>query len=73
MEEKKRQSSLVELINGMMELTSYLDKQGCTWTFNTPHSSHMGGCWERLIGVARRILKGMLPLIATEATDSSVN
>lgn len=42
------------------ELTSYLDKQGCTWTFNSPHSSHMGGCWERLIGVARRILEGML-------------
>lgn len=37
-----------------------LDKQGCTWTFNAPHSSHMGGCWERLIGVASRILKGML-------------
>lgn len=30
------------------ELTSYLDKQGCTWTFNAPHSSHMRGCWERL-------------------------
>lgn len=42
------------------ELTSYLDNQGCTWTFNAPHSSHMGGCWERLIGVARRILEGML-------------
>lgn len=42
------------------ELTCYLDKQGCTWTFNTPYSSHMGGCWERLIGVARRILEGML-------------
>lgn len=43
-----------------LELTGYLDKQGCTWTFNAPHSSHMGGCWERLIGVARRILEGML-------------
>ncbi|KAL0151744.1 hypothetical protein M9458_052970 [Cirrhinus mrigala] len=42
------------------ELTSFLDKQGCSWTFNSPHSSHMGGCWERLIGVARRILEGML-------------
>lgn len=42
------------------ELTSYLDNQGCTWTFNSPHSSHMGGCWERLIGVARRILEGKL-------------
>ncbi|XP_039642648.1 uncharacterized protein LOC120549660 [Perca fluviatilis] len=42
------------------ELTSFLDKQGCTWTFNYPHSSHMGGCWERLIGVAHCILEGML-------------
>lgn len=42
------------------ELTSYLDKQGCTWTFNAPHSSHMRGCWERLIGVALRILEGIL-------------
>lgn len=32
------------------ELTSYLDKQGCTWTFNAPHSSHMG----RLLGETDR-------------------
>ncbi|TWW78186.1 hypothetical protein D4764_11G0003070 [Takifugu flavidus] len=38
------------------EIKSYLQDQGCTWTFNAPHSSHMGGAWERLIGVARRIL-----------------
>ncbi|XP_077137143.1 uncharacterized protein LOC143796157 [Ranitomeya variabilis] len=34
----------------------YLSEQGCTWTFNLPHSSHMGGAWERMIGIARRIL-----------------
>lgn len=28
--------------------------------FNPPHASHMGGSWERLIGVARRILESML-------------
>lgn len=32
---------------------------GCSWTFNTPHSSHMGGVWERMIGVTRRILDSM--------------
>lgn len=42
------------------EIKSYLQDQGCTWTFNAPHSSHMGGAWERLIGVARRILDGLL-------------
>ena len=38
----------------------YLAEQGCTWVFNPPHSSHMGGAWERMIGVARRILDSML-------------
>ncbi|KAJ8369941.1 hypothetical protein SKAU_G00099690 [Synaphobranchus kaupii] len=38
----------------------YLSEQGCTWEFNPPHSSHMGGAWERMIGVARRILDSML-------------
>ncbi|XP_023816059.1 uncharacterized protein LOC111948246 [Oryzias latipes] len=42
------------------ELQSYLNEQGCTWEFNVPHSSHMGGAWERMIGIARRILDAML-------------
>ncbi|XP_035984516.1 uncharacterized protein LOC118558168 [Fundulus heteroclitus] len=41
-------------------IESYLQSKGCTWIFNPPHSSHMGGSWERLIGVARRILDAML-------------
>ncbi|XP_076849002.1 uncharacterized protein LOC143497110 [Brachyhypopomus gauderio] len=43
-----------------LEIRNYLHGQGCTWTFNAPHSSHMGGAWERMIGIARRILDGML-------------
>lgn len=39
---------------------SVLYENGTTWIFNPPHSSHMGGVWERLIGVARRILDSML-------------
>ncbi|XP_061170784.1 uncharacterized protein LOC133180260 [Saccostrea echinata] len=38
----------------------YLTKQGTTWIFNPPHSSHMGGVWERMIGTTRRILHSML-------------
>ncbi|KAJ8009335.1 hypothetical protein DPEC_G00087820 [Dallia pectoralis] len=38
----------------------FLGEQGCTWEFNPPYSSHMGGAWERMIGVARRILDSML-------------
>jgi len=38
----------------------YLKKSGSVWVFNSPHSSHMGGVWERMIGVARRILEAML-------------
>lgn len=35
----------------------YLAEEGC---FNPPHSSHMGGVWEWMIGISRRILDSML-------------
>ncbi|PWA22445.1 hypothetical protein CCH79_00020932, partial [Gambusia affinis] len=38
---------------------TYLSDQGCVWTFNPPHASHFGGTWERMIGLARRILDSM--------------
>ncbi|KAJ7996952.1 hypothetical protein DPEC_G00223860 [Dallia pectoralis] len=38
----------------------YLHQAGCSWEFNPPHASHMGGSWERMIGLARRILDSML-------------
>lgn len=38
----------------------YLHENGCTWQFNPLHASHMGGAWERMIGVTRRILDSML-------------
>jgi hypothetical protein len=41
-------------------VTSYLSDSRVTWKFNFPHSSHMGGVWERMIGIARRILDGLL-------------
>ncbi|XP_076857275.1 uncharacterized protein LOC143511532 [Brachyhypopomus gauderio] len=42
------------------EVQRYTSNQGCTWRFNPPHSSHMGGVWERMVGIARRILDSML-------------
>ncbi|KAJ8007561.1 hypothetical protein DPEC_G00095320 [Dallia pectoralis] len=38
----------------------YLHQAGCSWEFNPPHASPMGGSWERMIGLARRILDSML-------------
>ncbi|XP_022062446.2 uncharacterized protein LOC127534576 [Acanthochromis polyacanthus] len=38
----------------------YLQERGCSWTLNPPHAPHMGGSWERLIGVSKRILDAML-------------
>lgn len=34
--------------------------KGSTWIFNPSHSSQFGGIWERMIGVARRILDALL-------------
>ena len=41
-------------------IKDFLHKNGTTWIFNAPHSSHMGGVWERMIGTTRRILDPML-------------
>ena len=41
-------------------IKNFMDQRKITWIFNPPHSSHMGGVWERMIGVARRILEAML-------------
>lgn len=38
---------------------NYLADNGCTWIFNPPHASHMGGSWERMIGITRKILDSM--------------
>lgn len=44
----------------MSTIKRHLGEAGCTWVFNPPHSSYMGGSWERMIGISRRILDAML-------------
>lgn len=45
---------------GETTVDDFLLDQRCSWVFNPPHSSHMGGPWERMIGIARPILNAML-------------
>ena len=35
-------------------------KMGCDMVLNPPAASHRGGVWERMIGVARRVIEGIL-------------
>lgn len=39
---------------------NFLEDKQTVWIFNPPHSSHMGGIWERMIGITRRILDSMI-------------
>lgn len=43
----------------LKSVKTYLSDLGCTWTFNSPHASYFGGSWERIIGLARKILDSM--------------
>lgn len=42
------------------DVKTFLLENGTRWIFNPPHSSHMGGVWERMIGVTRRLLDSLL-------------
>jgi hypothetical protein len=42
------------------QIKGFFNRSGSQWIFNAPHSSHMGGVWERMIGISRRILESML-------------
>ncbi|XP_041115383.1 uncharacterized protein LOC121320779 [Polyodon spathula] len=50
----------MEAIQSDKEVQEYLSDKGCTWVSNPPHSSRMGGSWERMIGIMRHILDSML-------------
>lgn len=46
------------------EIKGFLQDRGCMWTFNAPHFAHIGDAWERMIGVAQRILEVLITLMA---------
>ena len=50
----------------------HLQEQGCTFKFNPPHASHMGGVWERQIRSVRRILSRLLDQSGTNLDDESL-
>ncbi|XP_040291763.1 uncharacterized protein LOC121003886 [Bufo bufo] len=41
------------------KVESFLSRQEVSWIFNPPFASHMGGVWERMIGITKRILDSM--------------
>lgn len=43
-----------------VDVQKVLKDNACTWIFNPPHASHFGGVWERMIGVARKVLDAIL-------------
>ncbi|XP_056016958.1 uncharacterized protein LOC130053620 [Ostrea edulis] len=49
----------------------FLDQRS-VWIFNPPHASHMGGAWERMIGLTRRILDTMLMDKAVKALTHEI-
>jgi hypothetical protein len=48
----------IDVVNG--EVKDFLNDKKVKWIFNAPHSSHMGGVWERMVGLARKVLDGIL-------------
>lgn len=43
-----------------LKVQQYLYNSGTVWLFNSPYSSHMGGVWERMIGLTRNIINSMM-------------
>ena len=42
------------------QIYEHLRQQGIQWSFNPPSASHMGGAWERMVGLIKRILGALL-------------
>ena len=59
---------------GSPELRAFMQNNNCDIEFqmNPPTASHMGGAWERLIGVVRSVLNAILDQHSTRLDDSSL-
>ena len=66
--------SLLRCDRGTNFVGGYKDlvKMGCQVEFNPPDSSHRGGVWERMIGVSRRVLEGILIEHGEQLDDESL-
>ena len=56
------------------QIGAYLLENGCEWIpfeINVPHSSHMGGSWERLIRTVRNALETLLCNAGSQLDDES--
>ena len=57
-----------------VQLQEYLVENGCEWIalqINVPHSSHMGGAWERLMRTVRCALETLLVSAGTQLDDEA--
>ena len=57
-----------------VQLQEYLVENGCEWIhfrMNVPHSSHVGGVWERLIRTVRCALETLLVSAGTQLDEEA--
>ncbi|XP_071492621.1 uncharacterized protein [Diadema antillarum] len=54
-----RGSNFVGVLNDKVFRT-FLERNNTEWKLNPPHAPHMGGAWERMVGLFKRILHGIL-------------
>ncbi|KAK0130929.1 hypothetical protein N1851_034390 [Merluccius polli] len=53
-------------------LTAFLAEKQCDFSMNAPHSSHVGGVWERQIRTVRSILSSTISLSSGRLDDASL-
>jgi len=54
------------------KIESFSESNSFEWVTNTPHSSHMGGVWERHIRTIRSVLNSMLAINSTRLDTSTL-
>ena len=50
------------------KLQNFIADKNIQWEFIPPNASHWAGAWERLVGVVKKVFKGILP-VGTKLTD----